>query len=96
MPSLTRIVIRWGTLPVVSVAQLEQELELPRELDEPWEFLQRRFGCLSKSGNVTSNVIHNFDVNGQYVYKVNEGFPDVVPSEEGFMRIMREVETHVG
>ncbi|KAJ4393035.1 hypothetical protein N0V93_002241 [Gnomoniopsis smithogilvyi] len=91
---MSRHVYRWATLPVVSVAQLEQELELPVELDEPWEFLQRRFGCASKSGNVTSNVVHNFDVNGRYVYKVNEGFPDVVPSEEAFMRIMREVEAH--
>lgn len=80
---------------MVAVAQLEQELELPKELDEPWEFLQHRFGCASKSGNVTSNVINNFDKNGQYVYRVNEGFPDVVPSEEAFMRIMREVEAHV-
>jgi hypothetical protein len=42
---------RWATVPVVQVAQLEKEVDLPMELREPWVYLQRHFGCVSESGN---------------------------------------------
>ncbi|KAH8890621.1 hypothetical protein GQ53DRAFT_794661 [Thozetella sp. PMI_491] len=85
---------RWGIIPVVRVAQLERELEIPPELDEPWPYLQRHFGCTSQSGNVTSSLVLNFDIHGNHVFKINTGLPDAVTSaEEAFSRIVREVET---
>lgn len=82
-------------MPVVAIAQLERELDLPIELVEPWGPLQRHFGCKSESGNLTSNVLHNFDAGGRYVYKANAALPHILRSEENFMQIMVEVETKV-
>jgi hypothetical protein len=84
---------RWGTIPVVRAAQLEKEVNLPIELVEPWEYLQRYFGCASQSGNNTSSLVLNFDEKGRYVYKINEGLSEsVTTSEEAFARIFYEVE----
>lgn len=84
---------RWGTIPVVRAAQLEKEVDLPAELVEPWEYLQRHFGCASQSGNNTSSLVLNFDDEGRYVYKINEGLSEMVTtSEEAFARIFYEVE----
>jgi hypothetical protein len=42
---------RWATIPVVQVAQLEKQVELPAELVEPWRYMQEYFDCASDSGN---------------------------------------------
>jgi hypothetical protein len=47
---------RWGTMPVVLVAQLEKEVVLPLELVMPWKYLQRHFDCPSDSGNVSKFI----------------------------------------
>ncbi|KAF7455533.1 hypothetical protein A1F99_027910 [Pyrenophora tritici-repentis] len=49
----SRHAYRWATIPVVKVAQLEKEIKLPIELVEPWQSLQRHFGCPSDAGNVS-------------------------------------------
>ncbi|KAI1381467.1 hypothetical protein F4677DRAFT_126953 [Hypoxylon crocopeplum] len=89
----SRHAYRWATIPVVRVAQLEQCVDLPVELVEPWEYLQRHFGCASQSGNNTSNLVLNFDVNGQHTYKINTGMSETITSgEEAFGRIFYDVE----
>lgn len=84
---------RWGTIPVVRVAQVEKEVQLPEELVEPWNYLQSHFGCDSQSGNNMSNLVLNFDENEEHVYKINAGLSaSILSSEEAFSRIFREVE----
>ncbi|KAI9707934.1 MAG: hypothetical protein M1820_004353 [Bogoriella megaspora] len=89
----SRHAYRWATIPVVRVAQLEKEVTLPEELVAPWESLQRHFGCASDSGNNTSNLVLNFDVDGMYVFKANTAMPySIVSAEEAFARIFNETE----
>ncbi|KAF1840882.1 uncharacterized protein K460DRAFT_410277 [Cucurbitaria berberidis CBS 394.84] len=89
----SRHAYRWATIPVVQVAQLEKEVDLPIELTEPWKYLQRHFGCTSESGNNMSNLVLNFDTEGRYMYKINTGMYDLVTSsEETFARIFYNVE----
>lgn len=93
----SRHAYRWATIPVVKVAQLERTVDFPAELDEPWAYLQRQYGCSSPSGNNTSNLVLNFDVHGQHVFRINTGMPDLVTSsEEAFARIFYNVELLVG
>ncbi|KAI0381402.1 hypothetical protein F5Y04DRAFT_280934 [Hypomontagnella monticulosa] len=90
----SRHAYRWGTIPVVRAAQLEKVVDLPIELEDTWTYLQRHFGCQSQSGNNTSNLVLNFDTNGQHIYKINTGMSDLVTSgEEAFGRIFYDVET---
>lgn len=91
----SRHAYRWATIPVVSAAQVEQRVDIPAELDEPWAYLQRHFACPSESGNNMSNLVLNFDdqLGGQHILKINTGMPDVITSaEEQFARIFYEVE----
>lgn len=89
----SRHAYRWATIPVVRVAQLETVVDLPKELAEPWTYLQRHFGCTSQSGNNTSNLVLNFDVKGRYVFKINTGMSRMVLlAEEAFARIFYDVE----
>lgn len=84
---------RWGAIPVVRAAQVEKQVDLPVELVEPWESMQRHFGCASDAGNNMALIVLNFDPAGRHVYKINEGLDDVVlKSEEAFARIFHEVE----
>ncbi|KAG0577614.1 hypothetical protein KC19_5G167900 [Ceratodon purpureus] len=90
---ISRHAYRWGVIPVVRVAQFERQVDLPAELVEPWERMQRHFGCTSQAGNQMSNHVLNFDPNGRRIYKINEGLDEVVlKSEEAFARIFHEVE----
>ncbi|KAJ5111074.1 hypothetical protein N7532_001609 [Penicillium argentinense] len=73
---------RWGTVPIVKVAQEEKIIDFPQELDIPWAFLQRRYGVNSQGGNLMSNFHCNFDSNGELVYKLNNGMAEPVPSAE--------------
>lgn len=57
----SRHAYRWGMIPVVRVAQREDEVQLPEELVVPWQALQQHFGCRSDSGNNTSNMVLNFE-----------------------------------
>ncbi|KAF2851999.1 hypothetical protein T440DRAFT_393374 [Plenodomus tracheiphilus IPT5] len=85
---------RWGTIPVVLVAQREKSIDLPLELVEPWELMQKHFGCPSASGNLTSNILLNFDIDGKHIYKINTGLNnDVIAAEETFARVFHEVES---
>ncbi|KAI0019189.1 hypothetical protein F4780DRAFT_793684 [Xylariomycetidae sp. FL0641] len=84
---------RWATIPVVKVAQQGKAIDIPAELEEPWEYLQRHFGCASQSGNNTSNLILNFDVTSHHVFKIHTGMPPWITSgEEAFARIFYCVE----
>lgn len=42
-------IFRWGTIPVVRVAQEENLIDFPPELDLPWTFIQRRYNIKSLS-----------------------------------------------
>ncbi|KAK3386457.1 hypothetical protein B0H63DRAFT_540340 [Podospora didyma] len=84
---------RWGTIPCVRVAQLEQSLPLPTQLTLPWKYLQAHFGLFSESGNITSNLMLNFSPSGTYQLKINTGLsPRLQSSEEEFARVLRDVE----
>ncbi|CAI0645391.1 unnamed protein product [Colletotrichum noveboracense] len=84
---------RWATIPVVKVAQMETQVDLPEELVLPWKYMQRRFDCASDAGNTTSNLILNFDVDGEYMFRANTGMtPHIVAAEEAFARIFHETE----
>ncbi|RMZ72078.1 Indoleamine 23-dioxygenase [Pyrenophora seminiperda CCB06] len=90
----TRHAYRWATIPVVKVAQLEKVVELPVELTMPWESMQRHFGCPSDGGNVTCNLLLNFDKTGSYIYKINTGMaPRILAAEEAFSRIFYDLES---
>ncbi|KFA81405.1 hypothetical protein S40288_11738 [Stachybotrys chartarum IBT 40288] len=89
----SRHAYRWSIVPVVKVAQLEKTIPLPNELEMPWLWLQEHFGCSSPSGNITSNLLLNFDLTGRYVYRINTGVSQVVTSaEDAFARIFYQVE----
>lgn len=91
-----RIFFRWATIPVVKIAQLEKVVDFPPELDAPWAYLQRNFGVISEGGNITSNVLHNFNEKGERVYKINVGMSELVrSSEETFFRMFYDVEVLV-
>ncbi|KAJ2976473.1 hypothetical protein NQ176_g4931 [Zarea fungicola] len=92
--SWSRHAYRWGTLPVVKVAQLEELSNLPEQLTLPWQYLQKHFGCTSEAGNITSCMILNFDQHGKYIHIANSGLEkDIVHAEEDFSRIIRDVES---
>lgn len=83
----------WGTIPAVRVAQLEKTVSLPPELLSTWASLQRHFGLASDSGNMMSNLVLNFSLSEEYIFKINTGLPDAVTgSEEEFARVAREME----
>lgn len=85
--------LRWATIPVVKVAQAEKIVDFPQELDAPWPFLQRNFGVTADSGNNTANVLHNFNMKGERVYKINVGMSDLIrSSEEVFFRMFYNLE----
>ncbi|KAH7324732.1 hypothetical protein B0I35DRAFT_406506 [Stachybotrys elegans] len=90
----SRHAYRWATVPVVKVAQMEQIVDVPIELDEPWTHLQKHFGCESQSGNIMSNMLLNFDAHGQHMFKANMGMtPEMVAAEESFARIFHHAES---
>lgn len=75
------------------MAQQEKTVDLPRELEVPWPYLQRHFGVTADCGNNTANVLLNFDERENRVYRINVGLGDpVASSEETFFRIFRDVE----
>lgn len=83
-------------IPVVEVAQVETIVDFPPELEVPWPYLQRHFGCKADSGNITSNALHNYDEKGERVYKINVGMSSLIQSsEEEFARIFYDVEVLV-
>lgn len=82
MPALFLTMNRWGTVPIVSIAQEEKIIEFPPELDIPWAFLQCRYGIGSQGGNLMSNFHCNFDSDGEIVYKLSSGMAEPVPSAE--------------
>ncbi|KAL8786293.1 MAG: hypothetical protein Q9213_002888 [Squamulea squamosa] len=91
--AVCRHAYRWGTIPVVKVAQLEKIVEFPHALNVPWPYLQRSFGVEADSGNNTANVLHNFNEKGERIYKINIGMSDVITSsEEIFFRMFYDLE----
>ncbi|KAI0395602.1 hypothetical protein F5Y17DRAFT_456843 [Xylariaceae sp. FL0594] len=91
--AVCRHAYRWGTIPVVKVAQAETMLGFPPELDIPWAFFQRHFGLSADSGNNTSNVLLNFDSSGHRVYQINPGMSELIQSwEDVFFRMFLDVE----
>ncbi|KAJ6110140.1 hypothetical protein N7486_002375 [Penicillium sp. IBT 16267x] len=49
--AVSRHAFRWGTIPVVKVAQEEKLIDFPPELELPWRFIQRRYNIKSQGGN---------------------------------------------
>ncbi|KAG8526305.1 uncharacterized protein KY384_000298 [Bacidia gigantensis] len=91
--AVCRHAYRWGTIPVVKVAQLEKTVDFPESLNVPWPYLQQSFGVEADSGNNTANVLHNFNEKGERVYKINVGMSDVITSsEETFFRMFYDLE----
>ncbi|EEP76193.1 predicted protein [Uncinocarpus reesii 1704] len=91
--AVLRHAYRWATIPVVKVAQSETVINFPAELDAPWPYLQRNFGVDADSGNNTSNVLLNFDVNGERIYKINVGLSEVIrSSEDVFFKMFYDLE----
>lgn len=66
----------------MKLAQEEQVVEIPEQLNVPWEYLKRRFGVTSQGGNVTSNYLCNFDKKAQIVYPINPGMSEIIQSAE--------------
>ncbi|KAF5135149.1 hypothetical protein E5D57_005793 [Metarhizium anisopliae] len=90
---VSRHAYRWAAIPIVKVAQDEKIVDFPAELDIPWGYLQKHFGLAADSGNNTSNVLLNYDENGQRAYKINHEISDLVTStEEAFFRLFLDVE----
>ncbi|KAJ5881206.1 uncharacterized protein N7473_012259 [Penicillium subrubescens] len=74
---------RWGTIPVVKVAQLDKIINFPTELDLPWGFIRQRYGITSLGGNLISNFHCNMDhARGKVAYAINESMPEPIPSAE--------------
>ncbi|OBT65223.1 hypothetical protein VE03_04787 [Pseudogymnoascus sp. 23342-1-I1] len=87
------ILTMWATIPVVRDAQAEAVVNFPPELDMPWKFLQRIYGCTADSGNNAANVLHNFDKNGRWTLWINNGVSEKIRSTElGFFKVFYEVE----
>lgn len=87
---------RWAMIPVVKVAQCEKIVDFPPELDGPWPYLQRMFGCDADAGNNTANVVHNFDSRGNRVYRINVGMSDLIrSSEDVFFKVFHDLEVNV-
>ena len=62
----------------------------------PWPYLQRNFGVTAESGNNTANVLHNFNENGERVYKISVGMSDLIKSSEDiFFRMFYDLEVLV-
>ncbi|KAJ5903316.1 hypothetical protein N7504_005699 [Penicillium tannophilum] len=80
--AVSRHAFRWGTIPVVKVAQEEKLIDFPPELDLPWNFIRRRYNIKSQGGNVTSNYLCNFGKEGQLVYEINSGMAENIRSAE--------------
>ncbi|CAG8977803.1 hypothetical protein HYALB_00010888 [Hymenoscyphus albidus] len=83
--ALSRHAYRWGTIPIVKLAQEEQVVNMPAQLDVPWEYLKRRFGVTSPGGNITSNYLCNFNNKAQLVYQINPSiynFAHLLPAME--------------
>lgn len=72
----------------MKVAQAEEFLTFPQELDAPWEHLQRSFGLTSTGGNITSNVLLNVNERGERVFKINMLMSEVVQSSEDAFYLM--------
>ncbi|KAI0403700.1 hypothetical protein F4802DRAFT_607951 [Xylaria palmicola] len=92
--ALSRHAYRWALMPVVKVAQVEDVVVLPAELDFPWPYLQRYFGFEADSGNHTSNVLLNFGEDGMRAFIFNSTLPlEIQSTEEAFFRLLHDIES---
>ncbi|KAJ5370770.1 uncharacterized protein N7496_006862 [Penicillium cataractarum] len=84
--SALRHAFRWGTVPVVKVAQRDKIIQFPPELDLPWGFIRRRYGITSQGGNVMSNLQCNIDnATRRVAYAINGSMPEPIPSAEYYL-----------
>ncbi|KAI1128158.1 hypothetical protein F5Y10DRAFT_277653 [Nemania abortiva] len=91
--AVCRHAYRWAVMPVVKVAQLEKEVDLPPELSVPWPYLQRYYGIFSDSGSHTSNVLMNFNPKGERMFSFSNSLsPTIQSAEEGFFRLLYDVD----
>ena len=87
---------RWAVIPLVKVVQDEKVIVFPPQIDITWAYLQRHFGVESDSGSNTSNVLHNYNENGERAYKINVDIsPLVTSTEDAFFRMFYDVEVMV-
>ncbi|TGO83528.1 hypothetical protein BPOR_0631g00030 [Botrytis porri] len=80
--ALSRHSFRWGTIPIVKLAQEEKVVDFPAYLDLVWLYLKRQYGVISQGGNVASNYLCNFDDKDQIVYPINPTMDDLIQSAE--------------
>lgn len=73
---------RWGTIPIVRIAQEEKIINFPFELDTPWAYLRQMYGLNSQGGSAMSNFYCNFDRLGKLVYHINSGMSEKILSAE--------------
>lgn len=93
---LTMSLFSWGVIPCVRAAQREDVVFVPEALQMPWLKMQKHFGLECQSGNIMSNIVLNFDREGNHMLKINQGLPEYITStEEAFSRILYEVEVFV-
>ncbi|EKV12269.1 hypothetical protein PDIG_45940 [Penicillium digitatum PHI26] len=84
--SYLRHAFRWGTIPIVEVAQQEKIIDFPPELDLPWDFIRQKYGITSLGGNVTSNFFCNLDRDRNKIeYAINGSMPEPIPSAEYYL-----------
>lgn len=87
---------RWAIIPVSTESQDETIVHLPPELNLPWAYLQRSYGCSSDGGNLTSNILLTYDQHGQRKYRFNAHMAQRIQStDDAFVGLFRELEEKV-
>ena len=90
------ISFRWGTIPIVRIAQEEKIVNFPSELDIPWSYLRQRYGLKSQGGNAMSNFYCKYDRLGRLVYHINSGMSEkILSAEYNFVHSVVESEKQV-
>ncbi|KAF7589838.1 hypothetical protein BBP40_003596 [Aspergillus hancockii] len=66
---------------------------LTLHVEVPWPYLQCAFGVEADIGNNTANVLHNLNVQGERIFKINVGMSEkFATSEDAFFRLFYDLE----
>lgn len=79
---------RWATIPAVKVAQYDENVDLPPELEMPWLYLQQSFEVTADSDIDTANVLNNLDEGGEIAHEINVDMPELTMTLEGSLFAM--------
>jgi hypothetical protein len=83
-------------VPIVTAAQDEKHIELPVQLDLPWNYLQKYYGFKSPAGNVRSHFVCNTDKKKKLLYATCANRAEwIKDSEENFTYLFRDIEDKV-